>query len=213
MRRLPRAGAGDRAQSETPFSTARWFPLFSDLLLHDVGTGDGIAQGDGGPGEIRTPGVVGPSFSTTATARWQRRHDCRGGRSARRGGWDSAHPPRIVVTTGRLGSARISGVAVAGARAQCPTGLPAPPAAFQFPSSFLLAPISCFLLPSRLPRPNHLQLGSCAHPNRDRPVAAAAHDDLVGCCVPRLDTHGLTWCQVARLQEAQKGPHLDRRLG
>ena len=34
-------------------------PLFSDLLLHDVGTGDGIRQGDAAPGEIRTPALWG----------------------------------------------------------------------------------------------------------------------------------------------------------
>ncbi len=33
--------------------------LFSDLLLHDVGTGDGIVQGDALPGEIRTPALWG----------------------------------------------------------------------------------------------------------------------------------------------------------
>lgn len=33
--------------------------LFSDLLLHDVGTGDGIQQGDGAPNEIRTPALWG----------------------------------------------------------------------------------------------------------------------------------------------------------
>jgi CxxC motif-containing protein (DUF1111 family) len=34
-------------------------PLFSDLLLHDIGTGDGIAQGAGEPEEIRTPALWG----------------------------------------------------------------------------------------------------------------------------------------------------------
>ncbi len=34
-------------------------PLFSDLLLHDIGTGDGIAQGDARPNEIRTPALWG----------------------------------------------------------------------------------------------------------------------------------------------------------
>jgi CxxC motif-containing protein (DUF1111 family) len=33
--------------------------LFSDLLLHDVGTGDGIPQGAAGPHEIRTPSLWG----------------------------------------------------------------------------------------------------------------------------------------------------------
>jgi CxxC motif-containing protein (DUF1111 family) len=34
-------------------------PLFSDLLLHDVGTGDGIRQGAAEPNEIRTPALWG----------------------------------------------------------------------------------------------------------------------------------------------------------
>ena len=34
-------------------------PLFSDLLLHDVGTGDGIRQGAAEPEEIRTPALWG----------------------------------------------------------------------------------------------------------------------------------------------------------
>jgi CxxC motif-containing protein (DUF1111 family) len=33
--------------------------LFSDLLLHDVGTGDGIAQADAAPNEIRTAPLWG----------------------------------------------------------------------------------------------------------------------------------------------------------
>ena len=34
-------------------------PLFSDLLLHDVGTGDGIKQASAAPEEIRTPALWG----------------------------------------------------------------------------------------------------------------------------------------------------------
>jgi CxxC motif-containing protein (DUF1111 family) len=34
-------------------------PLFSDLLLHDVGTGDGIQQASGMPEEMRTPALWG----------------------------------------------------------------------------------------------------------------------------------------------------------
>ncbi|MGV3519957.1 di-heme oxidoredictase family protein [Luteitalea sp.] len=34
-------------------------PLFSDLLLHEVGTGDGIEQGAAATGEIRTPALWG----------------------------------------------------------------------------------------------------------------------------------------------------------
>jgi CxxC motif-containing protein (DUF1111 family) len=37
-------------------------PLFSDLLLHDIGTGDGIRQGAAGPGEFRTPALWGLRF-------------------------------------------------------------------------------------------------------------------------------------------------------
>ena len=45
--------------SPNPLFDRRVVPLFSDLLLHDVGTGDGIAQGAGEPGEIRTPALWG----------------------------------------------------------------------------------------------------------------------------------------------------------
>jgi CxxC motif-containing protein (DUF1111 family) len=37
-------------------------PLFSDLLLHDVSTGDGIQQESGAPEEIRTPALWGLRF-------------------------------------------------------------------------------------------------------------------------------------------------------
>jgi CxxC motif-containing protein (DUF1111 family) len=37
-------------------------PLFSDLLLHDIGTGDGIQQESGAPEEIRTPALWGLRF-------------------------------------------------------------------------------------------------------------------------------------------------------
>jgi CxxC motif-containing protein (DUF1111 family) len=36
--------------------------LFSDLLLHDIGTGDGIAQEAAQPNEIRTPALWGLRF-------------------------------------------------------------------------------------------------------------------------------------------------------
>ena len=45
--------------SATPQLHRQTVPLFSDLLLHDVGTGDGIRQGDAAPGEIRTPALWG----------------------------------------------------------------------------------------------------------------------------------------------------------
>jgi CxxC motif-containing protein (DUF1111 family) len=37
-------------------------PLYSDLLLHDIGTGDGIAQEAALPAEIRTPALWGLRF-------------------------------------------------------------------------------------------------------------------------------------------------------
>ncbi len=39
-------------------SYKRFFP-YGDFLLHDIGTGDGIAQGDAKPAEIRTPPLWG----------------------------------------------------------------------------------------------------------------------------------------------------------
>jgi len=37
-------------------------PLYSDLLLHDVGTGDGIPQATAAPEEMRTPALWGVRF-------------------------------------------------------------------------------------------------------------------------------------------------------
>lgn len=45
--------------SNNPVLNQKPVPLFSDLLLHDVGTGDGIAQGDARPNEMRTPALWG----------------------------------------------------------------------------------------------------------------------------------------------------------
>ena len=45
--------------SANPVFHRKMVPLFSDLLLHDVGTGDGIRQGVGEPNEIRTPALWG----------------------------------------------------------------------------------------------------------------------------------------------------------
>ncbi len=45
--------------SANPVFHRKVVPLFSDLLLHDVGTGDGIRQGVAEPGEIRTPALWG----------------------------------------------------------------------------------------------------------------------------------------------------------
>lgn len=49
-------------RSANPLFDRRPVPLYSDLLLHDVGTGDGIAQAAAGPGEIRTPALWGLRF-------------------------------------------------------------------------------------------------------------------------------------------------------
>ena len=48
--------------SANPLFDRRLVPLFSDLLLHDVGTGDGIGQASAEPGEIRTPALWGLRF-------------------------------------------------------------------------------------------------------------------------------------------------------
>jgi CxxC motif-containing protein (DUF1111 family) len=45
--------------SPNPLFDRKAVPLFSDLLLHDIGTGDGIKQGDASPAEIRTPALWG----------------------------------------------------------------------------------------------------------------------------------------------------------
>lgn len=48
--------------SANPLFHRRTVPLFSDLLLHDVGTGDGIRQAAAGADEIRTPALWGLRF-------------------------------------------------------------------------------------------------------------------------------------------------------
>jgi CxxC motif-containing protein (DUF1111 family) len=45
--------------SSNPLFHQKTVPLFSDLLLHDVGTGDGIRQAAAAPAEIRTPALWG----------------------------------------------------------------------------------------------------------------------------------------------------------
>ena len=45
--------------SVNPLFNRKSVPLFSDLLLHDVGTGDGIPQAAAKPEEIRTPALWG----------------------------------------------------------------------------------------------------------------------------------------------------------
>jgi CxxC motif-containing protein (DUF1111 family) len=53
---VPRLTTGP---SSHPAFNRRSVDLFSDLLLHDVGTGDGIAQASAGTEEIRTPALWG----------------------------------------------------------------------------------------------------------------------------------------------------------
>jgi CxxC motif-containing protein (DUF1111 family) len=48
--------------SANPIFHRRMVPLYSDLLLHDVGTGDGIRQAAAEPNEIRTPALWGLRF-------------------------------------------------------------------------------------------------------------------------------------------------------
>jgi CxxC motif-containing protein (DUF1111 family) len=49
-------------RSDNPVFDRKPVPLFSDLLLHDVGTGDGIRQGAALAQEIRTPALWGLRF-------------------------------------------------------------------------------------------------------------------------------------------------------
>ena len=48
--------------SANPLFDRRPVPLYADLLLHDVGTGDGIGQEAAQPNEIRTPALWGLRF-------------------------------------------------------------------------------------------------------------------------------------------------------
>jgi CxxC motif-containing protein (DUF1111 family) len=48
--------------SPNPLFDRKPVPLYSDLLLHDVGTGDGIEQADAKSSEIRTPALWGLRF-------------------------------------------------------------------------------------------------------------------------------------------------------
>ena len=56
---VPRLVTGASAH---PAFNRRAVDLFSDLLLHDIGTGDGIQQGVAEPSEIRTPALWGVRF-------------------------------------------------------------------------------------------------------------------------------------------------------
>ncbi len=48
--------------SANPLFDRKPVPLYSDLLLHDIGTGDGIEQASASPNEIRTPALWGLRF-------------------------------------------------------------------------------------------------------------------------------------------------------
>jgi CxxC motif-containing protein (DUF1111 family) len=50
------------AAGPNPLFSLKSVPLFSDLLLHDIGTGDGIHQAAARPEEIRTPALWGLRF-------------------------------------------------------------------------------------------------------------------------------------------------------
>jgi len=50
------------AANRNPLLDRRPVPLFSDLLLHDIGTGDGIRQAAAEAAEIRTPALWGLRF-------------------------------------------------------------------------------------------------------------------------------------------------------
>ena len=52
----------DTGPNSNPLFHRKTVALFSDLLLHDVGTGDGIKQGAAEPNEIRTPSLWGLRF-------------------------------------------------------------------------------------------------------------------------------------------------------
>ena len=52
----------DTGPNPNPLFDRQPVALFSDLLLHDIGTGDGIRQGQGEPEEIRTPALWGLRF-------------------------------------------------------------------------------------------------------------------------------------------------------
>lgn len=49
----------ETAPSRNPLFDRKMVPIFSDLLLHDVGTGDGIPQASALQNEIRTPSLWG----------------------------------------------------------------------------------------------------------------------------------------------------------
>src|SRR5262249_2962952 len=52
----------ETGSNPNPAFNRKQVPLFSDLLLHDIGTGDGIGQADARGEEIRTPALWGLRF-------------------------------------------------------------------------------------------------------------------------------------------------------
>jgi len=78
--------------SSNPQFNRRLVPLFSDLLLHDIGTGDGVKQAAAEPGEFRTPALWGLRFrrpllhdgSAATIEDAIRRHDGEGQRARER---------------------------------------------------------------------------------------------------------------------------------
>ena len=61
---LPVVGVSWAALHMSPFAALAYkrFSPYGDFLLHDIGTGDGIQQGDARPEEIRTPPLWGVKF-------------------------------------------------------------------------------------------------------------------------------------------------------
>ena len=55
--------AGFVARSRIDAIDGKRVNAYSDFLLHDIGTGDGIAQGNARPNELRTPPLWGVSES------------------------------------------------------------------------------------------------------------------------------------------------------
>ncbi len=110
LRGLSRAGARRPAPSANPLFDRRPVPLFSDLLLHDVGTGDGIAQGAARARGDPHAGAVGAAAAPAAAARRQRGDDRRRDRAAPER--SRTRPPRLrVALRGRAESAdRVSSI-------------------------------------------------------------------------------------------------------
>ncbi len=108
--------------SANPLFHRRRVELFSDLLLHDVGTGDGIRQGAAEPAEIRTPALWGAAPAAAAAARRQRGDHPRGHRAAWPRGGAGARRLRPAVASRPAVAARVPQGTVTrrGFNAQCP---------------------------------------------------------------------------------------------